>query len=432
MAFGGGNFITQNKVLPGVYINYVSTNLATATVSDGGIATMPIESEWGAEGAVFAVTAQDFTKNSLALFGYDYTDEKMAGMRDLFLNAQLVYFYRLGTGTKASCIYGSASCGGVGGNNMTVVVANNPQDSARLDVELIYGETLVDMQTVSSMEELVDNAYVVWNRATPLTATAGTKFTGGTNAVIDGAAHQKYLDTMEGYSFNAMGVATNDDTIKALYTAYTKRMRDEVGSKFQCVLYNHPADYEGVVNVKTATVGDAPANLIYWVTGLIAGCPINQTCLNRAYDGSFEVDYSYTQAQLEQAVRSGEFTLHNVGGVPRVLADINSLVTLSVTSGEIFRDNQTVRVADRIATDIATLFVNKYLGVVPNDNSGRISLWADIVRHHQQLQEMRAIDAFVDEDIVVEQGDSKNSVVISDVITVVNGMAQLYMTIKVG
>ena len=99
--------------------------------------------------------------------------------------------------------------------------------------------------------------------------------------------------------------------------------------------------------------------------------------------------------------------------------------------GEVFRDNQTVRVTDQIANDIAVLFGTKYLGVVPNDASGRISLWSDIVKHHGQLQEIRAIEDFSDADVTVAQGDTKKSVVVTDAVTVVNAMGKLYMTVTV-
>ena len=49
MAFGGGTWITQNKVLPGAYINVVSAGIASAALSDRGIATMPVELDWGPE-----------------------------------------------------------------------------------------------------------------------------------------------------------------------------------------------------------------------------------------------------------------------------------------------------------------------------------------------------------------------------------------------
>lgn len=128
---------------------------------------------------------------------------------------------------------------------------------------------------------------------------------------------------------------------------------------------------------------------------------------------------------------AGEFVLHKVGADIRVLSDINSMTTISDTQGDIFKDNQTIRVIDQIANDIAVLFKDKYLGVVPNDAAGRISLWSDIVKHHQQLNDIRAIEDFADSDVVVEQGDTKKSVVVTDAVTVVNAMDKLYMTVTV-
>ena len=121
-----------------------------------------------------------------------------------------------------------------------------------------------------------------------------------------------------------------------------------------------------------------------------------------------------------------------VGSDVRVLEDINSMVTTTDTEGDVFKDNQTVRVIDQIANDIAVLFNTKYLrNVVPNDKAGRVSLWADIVKHHEQLQDIRAIENFSDEHVTVEQGDTKKAVVVNDAITVVNTMVRLYMTVTV-
>ena len=99
--------------------------------------------------------------------------------------------------------------------------------------------------------------------------------------------------------------------------------------------------------------------------------------------------------------------------------------------GDIFKSNQTMHVCDQIANDVAVVFNTKYLGVVPNDADGRASLWADIVKLHQQLQEIRAIENFEDSDITVSQGDTKMAVVVEDAITVVNAMGKLYMTVTV-
>lgn len=434
MALGGGGFTTQNKVLPGAYINFVSAGSASAALSDRGIATMPIELDWGKEGEIFEVVSGDFQKNSLKIFGYSYEHDKMRGLADLFMGAKILYAYRLNSGgVKASNSYATALYGGVRGNDLKTVIQMNADDSEKYDVATYIGTVKVDEQTVDSADELVANDYVTFKKDATLEETAGTPFTGGTNGNIDGAAHQKYLDLIESYTFNTMGVVITDETIKKLYAAFVKRLRDELGIKFQCVLYNIAADYMGVISVKNKVMNEgwSEASLVYWVTGAECGCEVNKSCQNRKYDGSFVIAADYTQSQLETAIKAGEFVFHKVSGDIRVLEDINTMVTTSDTQGDIFKDNQTVRVIDQLGNDDAVLFKDKYLGVVPNNASGRISLWSDLVKIRQQLQDIGAIENFNDSDVTVAQGDTKKAVVVTGVVTVVNAMSKLYMTVTV-
>ena len=434
MALGGGTFTVQNKVLPGAYINFVSLATATATLSDRGYATMPLELDWGIEGEVFEVTNADFQKNSMKIFGYDYTNEKLKGLRDLFKNITTLFAYRLnGDGVKASNTFATAKYAGTRGNDIKIQVQVNVDDDSLFDVNTYLGTVMVDSQTVAKAADLVANDYVTFKSSAELSSTAGTPLEGGTNGNVTGTNHQAYLDKIESYSVDAMGVVTTENTIKSRDDAFCKRMRDEVGAKFQVILYNKASDYEGVINVKnkTSDEGWSEASLVYWVTGISAGCAVNKSNLNKVYDGEFAVNVDYTQTQLTKAIQAGEFTLHQVGDDIRVLEDINSLVTETETKAYIFKDNQTIRVIDQIANDIAVLFNTKYLGAVPNDEAGRISLWADIVKHHEQLQDIRAIENFTDEDVKVSQGDTKKAVVVQDAVTVVNAMAKLYMTVTV-
>lgn len=431
---GGGTFKTQNKILPGAYINIISLAKASANLSDRGIVTMPLCLDWGASDEVIEVSSSDFQKNSLKIFGYDYLHDKMKGLRDLFLNAQTLYAYRLnGAGEKATSAVATAKYAGIRGNNIKIVVQTNVDDETKYDVKTVLDTTVVDTQTVTKAAELVENDYVVFKTDATLEVTAGMPLTGGTNSDVDGTCYQNYLAKMESYTFNVIGVVSTDEKINNLIVAFTKRMRDEIGAKFQAVLYNTSADYEGVINVAnqvTVIDGFDKAALVYFITGIEGSCAINKTCLNKAYNGEFEVDTNYTQSQLENAIKAGQLMLHNVNNEVRILEDINSLVSLTDEKGEIFQSNQTIRVADQIANDIAVLFNTKYLGNVPNNESGRISLWADIVKHHEQLQRMGAIEGFSSDGITVEAGEKKSAVVVNDAVTVINAMAQLYMTVQ--
>lgn len=437
MALGGGLWFTQNKKLPGSYINFISIASASSALSERGIVAIGVPLDWGVDGEIMTVTTEDVQKNSMKLFGYEYTNEKLKGIRDLFRHAVRAYIYKLNSNTangKAANKWATAKYAGTRGNSLSIRIAKNADDASKWDVMTYLAGTLVDSQTVTAVGDLVANDYVTW-KSEALAANAGLALTGGTDAAVTVANHQAFLDKIESYTFNAIG-AVNDETVdgaiavNALYAAFVKRMRDEMGVKFQAVLYHQAADYEGVVNVKNAVTdsGWSAASLVYWVTGVIGGVAVNASALNMVYDGEFTVNVDYTQAQLEAAIDAGEFTLHKVGADVRVLNDQNSLVTLSVDKNELFQQNQTIRVIDNIANDIATLFNTKYLGQIPNDDEGRTSLWADIVAHHNELQRIRAIQDFEEDDVVVTAGIERSAVVVDDAVTPVNAMAKLYMT----
>lgn len=437
MALGGGTFLTQNKILPGAYINFISVASASATLSDRGIATIPLDMNWGPEGEVITVELGDFQKNSQKIFGYAYTADELKPMREIFLHAKKVHFFRLNTsGVKATCTYATAKYPGTRGNDLRIVIEaneNSQEDSALYDVSTFLGTLQVDQQkAISKMSDLKNNDYVDFNTGASLDLTASTPLTSGTNGTVEDATFQTYLDKMEAYTFNAMGCLSTNPTITALFASFCKRMRDDVGKKFQVVCFRNLADYEGVVSVKNGLVGDTenPA-LIPWATGVVAGTAVNKSATNMDYDGEYAVDTDYTQSELEAGITEGSFMFHLVDDNVVVLEDINTFTSITDEKSSDFSSNQTIRVLDQIANDIAVLFGTKYIGKVPNDASGRISLWNDIVKHHQELQNIRAIENFNPDNVTVAQGDTKKAVVVADYVTPVNAMAQLYMTVYV-
>ncbi|ENY8768773.1 TPA: phage tail sheath family protein [Clostridioides difficile] len=435
MALGGGTFVTQNKVLPGAYINFVSATRATSSLSDRGIVAIPLELDWGIDEDVFQVTSDDFEKYSVKYFGYDYTHEKLKGLRDLFKNIRLGYFYKLNKGVKASCTIAIAKYSGIRGNDLKVIVTTNIDDNTKFDVVTLLDNKKVATQIAKVITDLQDNDYVIWKKDATLEASAGLVFTGGTNGeAVTGAEYQAFLDKIESYSFNALGCLAITTEIKSLFVEFTKRMRDKVGAKFQTVLYKKSdADYEGVVSVenKIKDTGLLESSLVYWTTGAIAGCDINKSNTNKKYDGEFDVDVNYTQIQLEEALKTGKFIFHKVGDEVHVLEDINTFVSFTDDKNDDFSSNQSVRVLDQIANDIATLFNEKYLGKVPNDKAGRISFWNDVVKHHKELENIRAIEDFKTDDVSVELGNDKKTVIVSDAVKVINAMSKLYMTVSV-
>lgn len=440
MALGGGAWLAQNKVLPGSYINFSSAAKASATLSDRGVAAAPFVLSWGPENKIFAVTSGEFQKNSKILFGYSYDHPKMLALREIFRHATTVYCYRLGSGaSKATNTYASAKYPGVRGNDISIVISANVDDAGAWDVSTYLDGAKEETQTVATAAELRGNDYVDFKAGVTLVATAGTPLTGGADAEsITGGSHQAFLNEIESYAFNTLCCPAADTTIVKLYAAYTERMRDEVGAKFQLVAWKpSTVDYEGVIGVWNEathpTIADVDAHaVVYWVTGAHASVAVNKSLTNAKYDGELLLDTDLTQAELAAAIKAGKFVFHNVNGSVRVLDDINTLLTPSETKGEAFQSNQTIRICDQVANDIAALFDARYLGIVPNDASGRVALWNDICKVYQALESIRAIENFDPDTVTIEQGDSKKSVICTvKGLSVINAMEQLYMSVVI-
>lgn len=434
MALGGGLFLTQNKVLPGHYMNFVSKARASANIKDRGFVGLPMCLNWGVDEKVFTVENAEFQKDSMKIFGYSYDADEMKNFRELFLNAQIVNFYRLNSGEKASNTYGTAKYSGTRGNDIKLVIQTNVDEPTKFDVITYLGTVKVDAQLVTTASELKDNDYVVFKKDATLEATPGIAMTGGTNkADITGADHQTALAKLEAYSHNVLICTAVDETIMKLYAVYVERLRDEVGVKLQTVVHGLAGDYPGVINVKN-TVSDEGAvgnELVYWVGGAEAACPINKTISNQTYDGEYTIEAEYTQTELEKAVLAGEFVFHKVGTEIRVLEDINSFVSFTEEMNKSFSKNQVIRVLDQYGNDIAAMFNDKYNGNMQNDEDGRISFWGDLDEYNKKMQKLRAVQNYNPEELIVEAGEEADSVVVHNTVQPTMAMAKCYMTVYV-
>lgn len=429
MALGGGTFLVQNKVLPGAYINFVSRPRAMGGLGERGVVCVGMEMDWGREG-MLTVEAADFQTDSRALFGYDYLDDKMKDMRELFLHAKKVHLYRLNGGKKATATEGSltvtAKYGGERGNDICIAIAENVDEEGKFDVETHLGAELVDSQTAANIEELAENAYVSFRGAGTLTAAAGLYLTGGTTEEATGSAYTEFLAAAEAEDFNVLAYNGSNETTKKLFVNFTKRMREEEGVKFVTVLHDYAdADYEGVISVGTAS------ELVYWAAGATAGAEVNESLTNMVYDGEYEVDAKLKKSEYIKGIQAGQFLFYEEDGKLRVLRDINSFTSFEAAKNSDFSGNRVVRVLDSIANDVANIFSKYYLGKQSNNANGRNLLKAEILAYHEQLMKIEAIENFTAEDITVEKGAEKQDVVIYESVQPVDAMEKLYMKVEV-
>lgn len=485
--FGGGKFVVQNKILPGAFYRFLSASKDSIAISDRGNGAVGLELNWGASGRFVKVESADFQSNSEKIFGYAYMADENLPMREFFKKGKTLYFYRLnGEGARAHSPFGTALYAGTRGNDIKVVVVENTDLS--FTVETYLGTRKKDSQTVANFAALVPNDFIgAWSpnvyvdalvtdegalkiiasgtpaageillatasslyvgtrtlaadlyvKASDLVETAGTLLSGGTNSVVDGAAHQSLLDAAETVPFHAIACNSLDSTTIGLYTAWIKRMTDEVGRLGQLIVYDigsiDPDAFNTIVLANKVTSKTATEYHwgIFWTLGAHAGVSVNKSVQNTKYDGELTLDTDYTQSELEDLIESGKFAFHDVGdGDIRVLADINSFVTLTEEEQGDFKNNQTIRVLYQGLNDIQADFNKNWLGITPNDQDGRDGFKGAVIKYWQSMEKIRAIQNFDPDTVEITAGEEKGTVLSSFAISATNAMFQLYTTMTV-
>ncbi len=436
MALGGGNWSYDDKILPGTYVNFTNPSILGNDVLRRGAVAIPLDLNWGPEGEIIELDSETIEGNSQKLLGYNLYNEQMLFVRELFINATKVYAYRLGSGgVKAANIYAVAKYTGTRGNDIQIGIKESIDKPSFYSVKTYLDGNLVDSQEVETANELKSNDYVDFVKGASLANTNALPLIGGTDGEdVTGENYASFLTEAEKYFFDILCCPTSDTDTIDYFVAYTERMNSETGSNFQLVCYRpQNVDSENVIQLQNSALGISQSYaLVYWLAGAQAACAIGSSLTGKVYDGELTIDAKYSQSELKDHLNNGKFIFHNSNGKIRVLRDINSLVSYDSTRSEDFSSNQTVRVCFAVASSIAELFNTKYLGLVANDQSGRTSLWNDVCKILETLENSQAISEFNSQDVVIKQGSEKHNVICSIKNLVVAGaMEALYMNVVI-
>lgn len=438
----GGTWVSQNKVRPGLYVNFRSEAQAVGTLGDRGVVTLPAVLSWGPSKEVVTIESG---QNVTEILGYDITAPQLVLVREALKRARTLLLYRVNTGTQASATLGTndpitvtARYGGVRGNDITVAVQANVDDPGLFDVITYVDGREVDVQTVAERADLQDNAWVTFGTSGELEATAGTPLTGGTDGTVTNADYTDYLEAIELFDFNTMAAPVTDPTLKGVFVSFARRMREDEGKKIQVVLPDYAtADYEGVISVKNGVVlsdGTALNNVqaTAWVAGATAGANVNQSLTYTAYDGAVDVDTRYTHTQIVQALQNGEFLFVPSDGRAIVEQDINTFTSFTPEKRSHFSKNRVIRVLDAIGNDLKRIFEQFYAGKVDNNVDGRNLFKNEIVNYLTSLQNIGAIQNLDSQaDITVVQGADVDSVYVELYVQPVDAIEKVYMQVIV-
>lgn len=437
----GGTFTTQNKVRPGVYINFESEGGPLGTVGERGIVTMPLTLPWGASQTVITIEAGENTFDKL---GYPITAPQLLLVREALKRASTLLLYRLNTGTKATASIGAtdvltvtAKYGGVRGNDISIIIQENIDDNTKFDVSTLVSGNVEDTQVaVANIDALQSNSWVDFSGTGTLTTTAGTPLTGGDDGTVTNAEYTSYLDAIEIYDFHTMALDSTDETLKGTFVSFCKRLRDDEGRKIQIAVEDYPiADYEGIISVKNGVVlADGTAltavQATAWVAGATAGSQANQSLTYTAYDDAVDANPRYTNSQIITALQNGEFLFTHNDGRAIVEQDINTFTSYTPDKGREFSKNRVIRVLDSINNDFLRIFSEFYIGKVDNNAEGRNLLKGECINYLGILQNISAIQNFDSQnDIIVQQGTEIDSVYIEIYVSPVDAVEKLYFAI---
>lgn len=435
----GGTWTSQNKVRPGVYINFRSAPAPVGALGERGVVTMALPLSWGPSKQVIQIEAGQDIRD---LLGYDITAPEMLLVREALKRARTLLLYRLNTGTKATGTEGgltvTAAHGGSRGNDITIVSQPNVDNEALFDVRTLVDGREVDSQTVALIEELQPNGWVTWSGSGAPPVTAGLRLTGGDDGQVTNGDHSDYLAEIEKWEFNTMALVSQDQTLKALYEAFVKRLRDGEGRKIQVVCETYAGgDYEGIVKIRNGVIladGTAltAAQATAWFAGATAGAAVNQSLTYQAYDGAVDANPRLTHTETVAALKAGEIVFTHSGGRAIVEQDINSFVSFTPEKRAHFRKNRVVRTLDAIANDVKRIYEATYIGKVDNNADGRNLFKAEIVSYLQSLQGLGAIQNFDPQtDVAVEQGAEADAVLVRCGVQPVDAAEKIYIDVEV-
>lgn len=445
----GGNWTAQNKVRPGIYINFKSRSMPAASTGTRGTVAIPRALSWGPVGKVTEIGAGEDTRGAV---GYAITEPGALFLRELFKGTNVtsgptkVLLYRLeaqGAAPASAAIGGSqvtatALYPGVRGNSLAVSVAAAVDDPGSFIVTTVLDGEQVDRQQAKTAEDLKDNGWVTFSGTGALAATAGVPLMGGADGTVQSAAYADALTALEPYSFDILAYDGTDSTIREAMAAFVKRMAEQEGRYSQLVTSGAKnADSPYVINTNSGVILSdgtqlAANEVVWWLAGAQAGAQYYQSLSYAAYPGAADVAARQTNGQIEAAILAGDIVLVQEFGQVRVETDINTLVTYTPDMGKAFHKNTTIRVCCSLANDIYRDFSLNFRGKVKNNADGRGLFKSAIL---SRLLEMYGKNALRERptggDVSVEPGDETDSIVVTLGIWAGDSMEKAYLTITV-
>ena len=439
-----GTWTSQNKVRPGVYIRFTSSQNLGITVGERGVVAICEPMSWGPVGQVMTVAAG---ADTTPFCGYPITDPNAMFLQQIFLgtnrtsgpNTVLLYRPASDSATQATATTGvltaTALYPGARGNDITIVITQEV-DADTFTVDTVVDGAVVDEQTnITNVSDLVANNWVTWSGDGAVAASTGTTLTGGKNGTVQSAAYSTFLTAIEPYKFDVLIYDGSDPTTMTAMVSFIQRQNENNGIYCQLVAANLTApDSRYCINVMSpATLNDGTEltmqQVCWWVGGAEAGALYNQSLTNATYPNAVGTSMM-TNDQYVTALNGGQLVLTQENGRVFIEQDIDSLTTYTADISEVYRYNRTMRLCNTIANDLYQQFSDNYIGVVNNNEQGRSMFQSAIVGYLLDIQANQGIQNFEASDVEVLPGEAINAIVVNLSVQPVGSVEKIYITIS--
>ncbi|MDP4120959.1 MAG: phage tail sheath family protein [Bacillota bacterium] len=451
----GGTFTSMNKIRPDTYINFVAVPQQSDGLSNRGVVTFATNLDWGASNTLIELYSTDLTDGSsfskVGLTAYSGSASQI--FREALRGCAKALVWRLNgngiqaTATDKSGLSATALYSGVLGNSIAITSTQKGTTNV-FDISTVVNGEVMDTQTIATYDQLVSNDWVTFSSDIGKAAKsiAGMQLSGGVNGTptvgSSGTIFTPYFTALQSNTqwntLAALDVTATDTSISNEAAALVTYMRETKGIKVQAVVLNFPqANYEGIISISQGYTTDSesiqPTIFAATIAGLTAGAEPNQSLTNYVIPSATGIINPMTDDQINTALANGQMVIaQRQDGQIAIVQDINTLYLVPTNKNSDWQKNRIIRTLDDIATFCQITGIQRYIGMISNDDTGRNLLKSEIIAHLNQLVAIECIQSFdSSKDIVISQGDEINDVVIQLWIQPIDAVEKIYITVNV-
>ena len=462
---------TQNKRRPGAYFNVVGKG-NNNNGADIGRTLLPVSTQlnWGAKGIIKLNSDSNFK----ALLGHDIDEPELQTLREVLKGANTVLLLNNNDGIAATANDESlpwaftANYPGTVGNDLHVTVQKS---DSKVIVSTLLNSRIVDQQdiNVDKPETLMSNDYIIvklTDRTTPTSPTTQDSddnakapivkptslnpladlqhnvtvdLTGGTTTPVD--ISDLFNDALETEDYDVATTAgfPIDSPIHKQLVDEIKHLREDNDIKVRGVIpyTSDKVNYEGISTVANGVVlGDGTELDATVAAGFFAGASSSADAAKSLtyveYPDAISAYPKFSNDRTIEALENGEIVFTTKRNETVVIEqDINSLTKVTAEKPVFFSKNRVVRTMDTIVTNTKRTFEDMFIGKITNSSTGRDLFKANRVSYLQSLADANVISDFKEDDISVETGNDRDSILVNLAVKPLDSMEKLYVTMVV-